>query len=81
MRALASDFERYRQTLLEIEEGEGWNSELRRYLNDRPVDVTKDTNNVKWWQVSQLESFLMNLLSNSTSGPRCAVPDSRADSP
>jgi hypothetical protein len=57
MRALASDFKHYCQTLLEIEEGEGWSLKLRRYLNNRPIDVTKDTDIVKWWQVSQLESF------------------------
>jgi hypothetical protein len=51
---LASEFDRYRRTLLQTDEGEGWSSELRRYLNDRPVDVTKNTDIVKWWQVNQL---------------------------
>ena len=57
MRVLSSEYDRYRQSLLEVDEGEGWSSELRRYLKDRPVDVTKDTDIVKWWQVCQLKLF------------------------
>jgi hypothetical protein len=49
-KALSSDYDRYRQSLLQTGDGEGWSSELRRYLNDRPGDVTKDTDIVKWWQ-------------------------------
>lgn len=49
-KALSSDYDRYRQSLLQTDDGEGWSSELRRYLNDRPGDVTKDTDIVKWWQ-------------------------------
>jgi hypothetical protein len=47
---LSSEYDRYRQSLLQTDDGEGWTSELRRYLNDRPGDVTKDTNIVNWWQ-------------------------------
>ena len=43
MRVLSSEYNCYCQSLLEVDEGEGWSSELRRYLKDRPVDVTKDT--------------------------------------
>jgi hypothetical protein len=49
-KALSSDYDRYRQSLLQTGDGEGWSSELRRYLNDRPGDVTKNTDIVKWWQ-------------------------------
>lgn len=48
---LLSEYDRYRQTLLQKDDDEGWPSELRRYLSDRPVDVTKDTDVVEWWQV------------------------------
>jgi IMP cyclohydrolase len=51
-RVLSSEYKRYCQTLLETEDGEGWSSELRRYLKDRPADVTKGTDIVKWWQAS-----------------------------
>jgi hypothetical protein len=57
--ALSSEYDRYRLTLQQTNEGEGWSSELRRYLNDRPVDVTKDTDIVKWWQVSRPQSFYL----------------------
>ena len=52
---LSSKYDHYHQTLREVDEGEGWSSELSRYLNNRPVDVTKDTDIVRWWQVSQIE--------------------------
>lgn len=51
-KVLSSEFDRYRQTLLEVDDDEGWASELRRYLKDRPADVTKDTDIIVWWQVS-----------------------------
>jgi hypothetical protein len=59
LQALSSEYDRYRRTLQQTNEGEGWSSELRRYLNDRPVDVTKDTDIVKWWQVSRPQSFYL----------------------
>lgn len=34
------------------DDDEGWQAELRRYLKDMPADVTKDTDIIKWWQVS-----------------------------
>jgi hAT family C-terminal dimerisation region len=49
-KVLSSEYDRYRQSLLETGDGEGWSSELRRYLNDRPGNVTKETDIVKWWQ-------------------------------
>lgn len=58
MRVLSSEYDRYCQSLLEIDDEEGWSSELRHYLKDRPGDVTKDTDIVKWWQVSQLCCFI-----------------------
>jgi hypothetical protein len=30
---------------------EGWEAELRRYLNDMPADVTPETDVVKYWEV------------------------------
>ena len=51
-KALSSEFDRYRQTLVEIDDDEGWAAELRHYLKDRPADIMKHTDIVKWWQVS-----------------------------
>ena len=50
VKVLSSEYDRYRQSLLQTEDGEGWSSELRRYLNNRPDDVSKDTDIVQWWQ-------------------------------
>jgi hypothetical protein len=50
VKVLSSEYDRYCQSLLQIDDGEGWSSELRCYLNDRPGDVTKDTDIIKWWQ-------------------------------
>ncbi len=50
LKVLSLEYDRYRQSLLEADDGEGWSSELRRYLKDRPGDVTKDTDIVDWWQ-------------------------------
>jgi len=49
--SLLSEFDRHRLTLLSGQEGEGWQAELHRYLDDMPANVTKDTDIVKWWQV------------------------------
>jgi hypothetical protein len=54
---LLSEFDRYRQTLMNKDDIEGWASELRRYEKDRPVDVTKNTDIVQWWQVSSVFFF------------------------
>jgi hypothetical protein len=50
-KALISEYDRYHQTLVEMDDDEGWASELRRYLKDRPADVSKETDIVQWWQV------------------------------
>jgi hypothetical protein len=50
--SLKSEYDRYRQTLIAKDDDEGWAAELRRYLNEMPADVTKDTDIVEWWQVS-----------------------------
>ena len=50
VKVLSTKYDRFHQSLLETDDGEGWSSELRHYLNDRPVDVTKDTDIIKWWQ-------------------------------
>lgn len=49
-----SEFDRLRQTLVmqEEQEVEPWAAELRRYLKDMPANVSKETDIVKWWQVS-----------------------------
>jgi hypothetical protein len=48
------DYDRLRRGLLaKTIQNEGWRSELRRYLDDMPSDVTKDTDVVEWWSVSR----------------------------
>jgi hypothetical protein len=49
--SLSSDFDLYRQTLVAADHVEGWEAELRRYLNDMPADVTPETDVVKYWEV------------------------------
>ena len=55
-KTLLSEYDRYRQTLMDEEDDEGWASELQCYLKAHPVDVTKDTDIIQWWQVC---SFLL----------------------
>jgi hypothetical protein len=50
VKVLSSEYDCYCQSLLQTDDGEGWSFELRCYLNDRPGDVTKDTDIVEWWQ-------------------------------
>jgi hypothetical protein len=50
--ALSSEYDRYRQSLVDDDDDEGWESELRRYLKDRPASISKDTDIIEWWQVS-----------------------------
>jgi len=50
-----SEFDRHRRSLVtqsaQTDDTGGWAAELRRYLADLPVDVKKDSDIVKWWQV------------------------------
>ena len=47
-----SEYDRQRETLLSDDLEEGWASEFRRYFGAVQRDVKKDTDLVKWWQVS-----------------------------
>jgi hypothetical protein len=58
--ALSSEYDRYRLSLVEKDDDEGWESELRRYLKDRPADVLKDTDIVEWWQVNDFPLWLIS---------------------
>lgn len=54
--SVASDFDRYRQTLLTQQTaagGDGWLAEVRSYLRGLEADasVSKDMDLVVWWQV------------------------------
>jgi len=50
--SILSEFNCHRLTLLSSQaEDEGWEPEMHRYLKDLLVDVMKDTNIIKWWQV------------------------------
>jgi len=48
-----SEYDKHRKTLLSDDVVEGWSSELRQYLTTMQRDVEKDTDIVKWWQVSK----------------------------
>jgi len=58
---LQSDYDRFCRNLVQQQNmndgGGGWKAELRRYLGDRPCDVTRDTDIVEWWAVSVTASF------------------------
>jgi hypothetical protein len=54
---ILSDFDKHCETLLEADTEEGWASELRRFLCTVHWDVTKYTDLVEWWQVSQYIEF------------------------
>ena len=51
-----SDFDRHRQSLINQKGGstttDTCGAEVRRYLKEVEEDVTKDTDIVKWWQVT-----------------------------
>lgn len=49
--SVMSDFDRYHRRLVSIEDDEGWQSELRRYLKDMPAEVTAETDIIRYWQV------------------------------
>ena len=55
-----SEFDKHRESLLIDDAEEGWASELRRYLGTMQRDIRKDSDIVKWWQVSF--SFMKILL-------------------
>ena len=46
-----SEYDRYRQSLVNEDDDKGWNLEYCRYLNDWPANVKKDMDIVQWWQV------------------------------
>jgi len=63
-----SEFNKHRKTLLSDDAEEGWALELRRYLKTMQWDVKKDTDIVKWWQVSSLCSKI--ILFTNLNGPK-----------
>jgi hypothetical protein len=54
---ILSEYDQYRQSLVEKDDDEGWASELWRYTKDRPANVTKDTDIIQWWQVCSFYSI------------------------
>ena len=48
---IVSEYDRYRRSLVNEDDNEGWTAEYRRYLKDRPANVNKDTDIVQWWKV------------------------------
>ena len=64
----ASEFDKHRETLFSDDAEEGWAPELRRYIKTMQRDVKKDTDIVKWWQVSS--SCFEILLFTNLNGPK-----------
>jgi hypothetical protein len=54
--SILSDYNQYWQTLVANEHNKGWAAELWCYLKPMPVDVTKDTDIIEWWQVCLIVS-------------------------
>lgn len=72
---ILSEYDQYRQSLLNEDDDEGWNSEYRRYLKDRPADVKKDTDIVQWWQVHLFHSIRIFVLLILIQGSCSTLPD------
>ena len=53
---ILSEYNKHCESLLTDDAVEGWASELRRYLCTMQREVTKETDLVKWWQVSYVPS-------------------------
>jgi len=64
----ASEFDKHHETLLSDNAEEGWAPKLCCYLKTMWQDVKKDTNIVKWWQVSSLCSKI--ILFTNLNGPK-----------
>lgn len=47
-----SEFDKHRKSLLAEDAQEGWASELCHYLSTMERNVTKETDLIEWWQVS-----------------------------
>lgn len=60
--SVLSEFDKHRETLLTADAEEGWASELRRYIGTMQREVTKNTDLVEWWQVSN--EFPWNLFTH-----------------
>ena len=57
-----SEFDKLHETLLAEDAQEGWASELRHYLSTMEQNVTKETDLIEWWQVS---NWYLSSLSSS----------------
>ena len=53
---ILTEYDKLCEPLLTDDAVEGWASELCRYLCTMQRDVTKDTDLIKWWQVSYFSS-------------------------
>jgi hypothetical protein len=57
--ALLSEFDWHRLMLLAQGSNKDWRLELRRYLQDVPPDVTRDTDIVAWWSVRAFLAYFL----------------------
>ena len=48
---ITSEFNWHHLTLISEEQEEGWQAEICRYLKDLPVNITRNTDIIAWWQV------------------------------
>ena len=49
--SVLSEYDRYRQTLVNNRDREGWQAELCHYESDMLADVSPGTDIVMWWQL------------------------------
>jgi hypothetical protein len=55
--SFVSEFDKHRHTLITQGVNEEWQLELRRYLQDMPAEVTRETDIVLWWSVHASKSL------------------------
>jgi hypothetical protein len=57
-----SEYDRHRMQLISQGADEEWQLELRRYLQNMPADVTRDTDIVTWWSVRARLHILFSII-------------------
>ncbi|KIJ09800.1 hypothetical protein PAXINDRAFT_17133 [Paxillus involutus ATCC 200175] len=73
---LESEFDRHRRELIKRrwdKDGNSWKAELCCYLSDLPIDVSKDTDIVKWWGEHAQEYPTLTRIAKDVSGAEIAT--------
>lgn len=75
------DFDRERAQLANSEPSNGWKQELRAYLEDPALTVTKDCDTVEWWSVSYVIDALLIYLLTCGAEVQLSLPHSCSHGP